>query len=241
MIPMMVDILAATGSGESHEDLRVYVEDYVMRLNGRQTIYQMIRLADEVQKRGGQAREPLEYKDQYHALLWRQVGRRVEAVRSGQTPREELTVPGSESLLQALASRGLTLYLASGTDLKYVQDELQVLGLDRCFGPHIYGALDDYQQFSKAMIIDRIIQDTGVAGEQIVAFGDGFVEIEEVKRVGGLAIGVASDEVNRSGINQWKRNRLISAGADLIIGDYRQHEELLREIFSEDDTCPVSE
>ncbi len=230
MIPMMVDILASTGSDESSDELHAYVEDYVMRLNGRQTIYQMMQLSEEVTKRGGRPLQPLDYKEQYHQLLWQQVGSRVQAVSDGQTPREEMMVPGSELLLQTLTSRGLNLYLASGTDLKYVRDELQVLGLDQYFGSHVYGALDDYKQFSKAMIIDRIIRDTGVAGEQIVAFGDGFVEIEEVKRVGGLAIGVASDEVNRAGINDWKRKRLISAGADLIIGDYRHVDDLLRKI-----------
>jgi phosphoglycolate phosphatase-like HAD superfamily hydrolase len=230
MIPMMVDILASTGSDESRDELYEYVEEYVMRLNGRQTIYQMMRLAEEVAKRGGEPLQPLEYKEQYHQLLWRQVGHRVQAVREGRLPREEMMVPGSEPLLQALVARGVTLYLASGTDLRYVRDELQVLGLEAYFGSHVYGALDDYKLFSKAMVIDRIIRDTGVAGREIVAFGDGFVEIEEVKRVGGLAVGVASNEVERSGINDWKRNRLISAGADLIIGDYRHIDELLRQI-----------
>ena len=61
------------------------------------------------------------------------------------------------------------------------------------------------------MIIEQIIRDTGVAGHRIVGFGDGFVEIEEVKKVGGLAIGVASNEETRSGINAWKRNRLITS------------------------------
>ena len=45
-----------------------------------------------------------------------------------------------------------------------------------------------------------------------------------------MAVGVASDEVARHGINQWKRNRLISAGADLIIGDYGHVDALMREL-----------
>ena len=227
MIPLMVDILAATGTDETRGELHTHVEEFVMRLNGRQTIYQMMQLAEEVSLRGGRPLEPLQYKHQYHELLWQQVGRRVEDVRSGRTPRQRMTVPGTEILLRTLAERGLTLYLASGTDLKYVQDELQVLGLDEYFGPRVYGALDDYRQFSKAMIIERIIRDTGVQGRNILGFGDGFVEIEEVKRVGGLAIGVASNEDTCEGINQWKRNRLILAGADLIIGEYLECEQLL--------------
>ena len=38
---------------------------------------------------------------------------------------------------------------------------------------------------------------------------------------------MASDEETRHGVNAWKRGRLIRAGADIIIGDYRQQDELL--------------
>ena len=88
-------------------------------------------------------------------------------------------------------------------------------------------ALDDYRSFSKAMIIERIIKDMNVGAHQLLAFGDGFVEIEETRRAGGVAVGVASDEEARQGINAWKRERLIRAGADIIVGDYRQQDELL--------------
>jgi phosphoglycolate phosphatase-like HAD superfamily hydrolase len=226
MIPMMVDVLAATGTAETREELHAAVEDYVMRLNGRQTIYQMIRLAEEVQKRGGRPRDPLEYKRAYHELLLADMGDRVGRLRSGHTPAADLTVPESHRLLAALEARGLTLYLASGTDVGYVCEEAAALQLARFFGPHIYGALDDYQNFSKALIVERILAQAGVAPHELVAFGDGFVEIQEVSRRGGLAIGVASEEERRVGINAWKRTRLIEAGAHLIVGDYRCQEEL---------------
>ncbi|HEY4311975.1 MAG TPA: HAD family hydrolase [Pirellulales bacterium] len=227
MIPMMVDVLAETGSGESREKLHEHVEEYVMRLNGKQTIYQMMQLADEVKARGATPRDPLEYKHQYHDLLWAQVGQRIDALKQGRVPPDDLTVPGSRRLLTQLRDRGVKLYLASGTDLKYVRDEVAVLGLTEFFGEHIYGALDDYRSFSKAMIIEQIIRDMNVGAHQLLAFGDGFVEIEETRRAGGVAVGVASDEEARQGINAWKRERLIRAGADIIIGDYRQQDELL--------------
>jgi phosphoglycolate phosphatase len=77
------------------------------------------------------------------------------------------------------------------------------------------------------MIIERIIAEMGVAGEELLAFGDGYVEIEETRLAGGVAIGVASEEETRQGVNAWKRNRLLRAGADVIIGDYRRQDELL--------------
>lgn len=227
MIPMMVEILAETATTESRETLHNIVEDFVMRLNGRQTIYQMMKLAEEVAARGGEPQTPLEYKHRYHDLLWQQVGGRVADVREGRVPADEMTVPGSRELLTALRQQGLVLYLASGTDLKYVLDEARILGIDGYFEGRVYGALDDYRKFSKGMIIERMIRETGVPGERIVGFGDGFVEIEEIKRVGGLAVGVASNEDSRTGINTWKRDRLIQAGADWIIGDYRALPELL--------------
>jgi beta-phosphoglucomutase-like phosphatase (HAD superfamily) len=227
MIPMMVDVLRATGSGESNDQLHERVEEFVMRLNGKQTIYQMIQLAEEVTARGGTPRDPLDYKNQYHDLLMVQVNERLAHLHSGQIASEELTVPGSRELLEALRSRGIELFLASGTDLKYVREEVELLGFTEFFGPHIYGALDDYRNFSKAMIIERMIRDMGVGGHQLLAFGDGFVEIQETRKAGGVAIGVASEEVSREGINEWKRQRLINAGADIIVGDYRRLDELL--------------
>lgn len=227
MIPMMVDVLAETGTRETRDELHEKVEEFVMRLNGRQTIYQMMQLAEEVKARGGAPREPLEYKHQYHSLLWEHVEKRIEAVKSGALTPEEASVPGAHRLLAALRDRGLPLYLASGTDLHYVQDELRTLRMDEYFGPRVYGALDRHQDFSKAMIIQQMIREMGLAGHEVLGFGDGFVEIEEIRRVGGLAVGVASEEERREGINEWKRQRLIRAGADLIIGDYRCLDELL--------------
>ncbi|MBX3414121.1 MAG: HAD family hydrolase [Pirellulales bacterium] len=227
MIPMMVEVLAETGTGETPDELHAHVEEFVMRLNGRQTIYQMIQLAEEVQARGRTPLDPLAYKHEYHERLWKQVGARVDGLRSGTLSIDEATVPNSHALLQALTDRGLELYLASGTDLKYVREEAELLDVARFFGQHIYGALDNYQDFSKQKIIDQIIHEAGVPGHQLLGFGDGFVEIEEVRRAGGVAIGVASEEETRQGVNAWKRERLIRAGADIIIGDYRSLDELL--------------
>jgi len=36
-----------------------------MSLNGKQTIYQMIQLAERIKERGGNPREPLWYKHEY--------------------------------------------------------------------------------------------------------------------------------------------------------------------------------
>jgi phosphoglycolate phosphatase-like HAD superfamily hydrolase len=233
MIPMMVAALRETGTAETEGELTASVEEFVMRLNGRQTIYQMIQLAEEVRRRGGRPLEPLAYKHRYHDLLMERIRGRLAALESGAAVPEDWTVPGSHALLEALRARGLRLYLASGTDLKYVRREAELLGLTPYFGEHIYGALDDYKNFSKQMVIERILREHGLRGEELLGFGDGFVEIEEIKRVGGVAVAVASDEVNRRGTHAWKRDRLVRAGADVVIPEYRRHERLLRYLFAE--------
>jgi len=233
MIPMMVEVLRETGTREGADELAATVEEFVMRLNGRQTIYQMIQLAEEVRRRGGQPLDPLAYKHRYHDLLMERIRSRLAALEAGTATAEEWTVPGSHTLLEELRRRGLTLYLASGTDLKYVQHEAGLLRLADYFGKHLYGALDDYRSFSKKLIIERILSEHGLRGDELLAFGDGFVEIEEVKRVGGVAVAVASEESTRRGINTWKRDRLIQAGADVVIPEYRQQKRLLRYLFAE--------
>ena len=117
--------------------------------------------------------------------------------------------------------------------MKYVRREVELLGLAPYFGERVYGALDDYQNFSKRMIIERILLDHNLRGEELLGFGDGFVEIEEVKRAGGVAVAVASDEVRRCGVNSWKRNRLVQAGADIVIPEYRRQDMLLQFLFAD--------
>src|SRR4051794_29772007 len=137
MIPMMVDVLRATGTAETEAELSGAVEEFVMRLNGRQTIYQMIQLAEEVRRRGGRPLEPLAYKHRYHDLLMQRIEGRLADLASGAARAEDWTVPGSHDLLADLQRRGLTLYLASGTDLKYVRHETELLGLTAYFGDRI--------------------------------------------------------------------------------------------------------
>jgi phosphoglycolate phosphatase-like HAD superfamily hydrolase len=228
MIPMMVEFLEETGTGESREALAQTVRQFVMELNGKQTIYQMIRLAEEIAYRGGTPLDPLAYKQEYHSRLMARIECRREALRTCAVRPEEMLVPGSLPLLSELESRGLILYLASGTDEEYVKEEVRLLGLDRYFGERVYGALRDYRSFSKAQVIERILKENAVEGSSLLGFGDGYVEIQNVREVGGTAVAVASDEARRSGRpDAWKRERLIGAGANIVIPDYQESHRLL--------------
>ena len=231
MYPYFTEVLAETPGAENPEDIRKVVVDFVDLLTGKQTIYEALRLAEEVEKRGGEPLTALEYKHEYLRRLWEQIEHRVHGLDEGTLDRELMLVPGSIELLEALRDRGLTLYLASGTDEPYVINEANKLGVTEFFDGGIYGALDSYEDFSKAMVIQKIIKDHDLAGEELLGFGDGYVEIENVKEVGGYAVGVASEELKREGINEWKRNRLTAAGADIIIPDYGQLDDLMGYLF----------
>jgi phosphoglycolate phosphatase-like HAD superfamily hydrolase len=228
MVPMFVEMLPRNGD-ETDADLRRLAYDDIMRLNGKQTIFQMIQLAERIAQRGGSPREPLWYKHEYLRRLEQRIGDRLEGLRSGRIRPDDLLVHGSRQLLEKLSARGFTLYLASGTDEPPVKAEAELLDVARYFGPRIYGARDDYQSFSKQMVIDRILRDNAIAGERLLAFGDGYVEIENTKTVGGLAVAVASDEANNGSgrMDPWKRQRLLGVGADVVIPDYRDAEALL--------------
>ena len=234
MVPMMVDILLRAPDHEAEADVRACVVEFVDRLTGKQTIYQMLQLREEVARRGGEPLEALEYKRVYHDLLWERIKDRVAGLKAGHLAPDDLMVPGARELLVALRERGVAVYLASGTDIAYVRDEAAALGVADLFDGGIYGALDDWESFSKEMIINQILESHGLSGDELVVFGDGYVEIENGHRVGGLAVGVASDEARRAGVDEWKRSRLIGAGANLIVPEFRELDRLLAYLFGEE-------
>ncbi len=231
MVPMMVEILLELKTGESEEEIRTIVRDWVDRLTGKQTIYQMIELAHQIELRGGQPQDPLYYKRRYLDLLHCKIAGRLEDLRSGNVAPERHLVPGSRDLLIALRERGLSLYLASGTDQDLVREEARLLDVDKYFDGGVYGALDDYKSFSKKLLIQQLLAKPGLACTTILGFGDGYVEIENVKEANGVAIGVATDEPDCRSVDEWKRGRLAGAGADIIIANFECRPALFDLIF----------
>jgi phosphoglycolate phosphatase-like HAD superfamily hydrolase len=228
MVPMFVEMLPKLADETEKQRCQLCCDD-IMRLNGKQTIYQMIQLAERIKERGGRPKEPLWYKREYLRRLDERIRSRIEGIRNGALQRDNFLVHGARPFLETLCRRNLPLYLASGTDEVFVREETELLDLTHYFGKHIYGAQDDYKSFSKKMVIECILRENKIPGEQLLAFGDGYVEIENTKEVGGLAVAVASDEAhNGSGrMDEWKRQRLLGVGADVLIPDFRDAETLL--------------
>ena len=234
MIPYFTGELAACpGVGDmTREAIAEEARDFIYMNTGKQTIYQCIELAERVRKLGGNPMEPLEYKAEYHLRLSLRIAGRIAELEQNPYTAVNHAVPGSFEFLRALHDRGVIMYLASGTDEKYVFREAALLGVDSFFAG-IYGAQDDYTSFSKKMVIDRIIRENKLSGSELVGFGDGYVEIENIKSAGGFACAVATDEVRRSGVDQWKRNRLKDSGADIVIPDFSQTPRLMDYLFEE--------
>ena len=230
MVGMMVDLLRPLPGAqhESIEELRAIVVQYVQQLTGEPTIAQMRRLCEEMAKRGGEPLSAEAYQQQFLNQLDAAIESRLDAVEAGHKTIEELLVPGAAELLQRLAARNVALWLASGTAHDCVVRELEVLGLHAWFGRCVFGSVPPPGVFSKAAVIQQMLQEHNLTGRQIVGIGDGFVEIAAIAKAGGLAIGVASNEATREGIDAEKRRWLIEAGAHIIIGDYRHSDELLQ-------------
>lgn len=226
MIPYFIEVLKETPEAESDEEIQEIVTTFVDKLTGKQTIFQCMKLKEEVEKRGGKAENPGVYKKEYLRRLMVHIHDRLEELRAGGDP-EKYLVPGSLSLIQKLKEKGYYLYLASGTDEEDVLEEARLLGLDKYFGKEIHGAHADQTECSKEMVIREILQTQGLTGEELVSFGDGFVEIELVKNIGGYPIGVATDEIRKKGINERKRKRLLEAGAEVIIPDFEESDKLV--------------
>ena len=226
MIPYFIEVLSQTPKAEDYKSIEEIVTTFVDRLTGKQTIFQCIQLDEEVAQRGGAKTDPGIYKAEYLRRLRIRIKNRLEELQEGGDSQKYL-VPGSIRFLELLQKSGYHLYLASGTDEPDVLAEAKLLGLDRYFGKHIYGARDNETACSKETVIKQIVKDNNLTGSELVSFGDGFVEIELVAGIGGYAVGVATDEVRRQGINQHKRKRLLEAGAAMIIPDFSDGEKLV--------------
>ncbi len=181
MVPMMVEILAETKSGETEKQLTDIVVEFVGRLTGKQTMYQMIELAEKVEKRGGKPLEPLRVQE---ACTWtacmKKIEHRIEELRQGRASPEKYLVPGSRALLEGLARPRLQDVPAPAARTTSTWPKRpDLLDVTRYFDGGVYGALDDYKSFSKAILIKRIITSAEAKGEELLGFGDGYVEIEK--------------------------------------------------------------
>ena len=241
MVPQYVEVLIETpqeqaqiaqlGEAQVRIALENLAREIINCLTGKQAIYHMIELADQVKGRGGTPKMPQEYKDTYDAKLLKRINYRRQGLQDGIYDPHDWIVPGSNQFVAEMVKRGCLCYLASGSDAEFVVEEAGLLGLSPLFGDRIYGAIRDYQKYSKEMVIRRILKENRLSGEELLVVGDSVVEIGIAREVGAVIIGVNSTEKNKYEMNANKRDRLIAAGAQLLIPDFRDYQVILDYLF----------
>ena len=83
MIPMMVEALLGTPDHEPDAEVEGVVRGFVTQLTGKQTIYQMMRLCEEISKRGGDSLPASDYKQLYLDRLDRHISSRKDMLNTG--------------------------------------------------------------------------------------------------------------------------------------------------------------
>ncbi|MES1256773.1 MAG: HAD family hydrolase [Acidobacteriota bacterium] len=220
MLDMMMETLAPLGDPVA---LRAEAEEYVARLTGKDTVHQMLAFAAHVTALGGKALSGLEYRREFFARTAGRQAARLREVEQGRMAPDGLLVPGARALLEALQSRGLRVWLASGTAHDDIVREARLLDIERYFDD-IHGSAPD--RLSKSELLEHIVAG-GIPAEAILMFGDGQVEIEVTRAAGGTAVGVATDERECLTVDPGKRSWLIGAGADYIVPNFLDPGELL--------------
>jgi phosphoglycolate phosphatase-like HAD superfamily hydrolase len=232
MIPMMIEMIC--NGNPPISKIEEEVREYVDYSTGILTIKQMQWLTEAIRRHGitKQVKNSYHYKRIYNERLLRRIEKRREKLRSGDLKTKDLVIKGAQDFLHSLKKHGVKMYLVSGTDHQYVLQEALALRVDHYFNGNIYGAFDNTEAFTKEKIIQRILNENNLQGNELMVAGDGPVEIRNAKSRNALAIGVASDEVKRQGLNPRKRKRLIEAGADIIIPDFTKNNELIKFLFN---------
>jgi rfaE bifunctional protein kinase chain/domain len=241
MAPVMMKAILGdryqTADEGLYQKVRRHVLEYIDQSTGIQTLVQMEALVGMVRKFGlvpaERVLDRFGYKKLYNDALMEVVNERIAKLHRGQLDVSDFTIKGGVEFARTLRQRGVTLYLASGTDHADVVAESTALGFADLFNGGIYGATGDIDSCSKKMVLDRILAENHLRGPELAVFGDGPVELRECRKRDGIAIGVASDEIRRHGLNPDKRARLIKAGAHLIVPDFSQSPELLRLLFGQ--------
>lgn len=226
MIPLMIESIG--GGQPVPAAVQAEVAAYVDHSTGILTIKQMQWLAEAVRRYGwaGQPRTALEYKQIYNERISEPVRVRLQGLNGSQAERDRLLIAGARDFLKTLAARGVTLFLASGTDHEYVAAEADVLDISHFFGGRIYGARGASETDTKEAVIGRILSENNLAGQQLLVVGDGPVEIRCARQVGAVGLGVTADEDTRCTLDPRKHARLVAAGADLLVTHFSPAIEL---------------
>lgn len=230
MAPFMKECIRGDAQLESEEEAALDrgIKDYIDESTGIQTVYQMRWLSESVRRMGrnGSVLDEWAYKAEYNRRLLERVEVRLSMLEKGEERRENYLMKGALPFLKALQERDVAMLVASGTDHPDVLREAEALGVADFFQT-IAGAPVGKAECSKEKVLAELMDNSGLSARQLAVIGDGKVEIGLARQRGVLALGLASDERRREGVNPVKLARLEAAGADWIAGDFQNMEEWL--------------
>ena len=223
----------------AHKDAEKSVIEDIEKTIGIPTYMQMKRLVEMIEKSGhnGAHHDPKLFKDVYNNSLVSMVESRRSQIRNGEISMEDLRIKGSVELLEEL-SKMLTdgIYLATGSDVDAIKESVDYLGFskffptDRIAGAGSLGPEDD----AKEAVINKMLTEYGIKGNQLLTFGDGFPEILHTHLAGGISVGVLTrdhsyyEHLGHFTIEQ-KEQRLRNAGAHIIVRNpYQNIPELIK-------------
>lgn len=223
---IMVEVLRGhwpARADEPPEDVDSLLLSEILSLNGKSTIFQLIRFVELARQRGAEPPTAESLCDEYQRRLDAAIAERTARIRQAEARPDDYVVHAGRAVLEHLHRQGVHLAILSSTVEHRVREEAELLGIAPFFGDRICGGTGDPTQFSKRDVFQRLLDETGSAGENLLSFGDGPTEIVHTKELGGLAIAVCSDEnENGSGrFDRHKKEQLLAAGADAAIPDYR--------------------
>jgi len=225
MEKMMIEILSTCRNDTSN--IKQEIKQYISDSTGIQTIYQMKWLKRKVKeyKPNQKALDCWEYKKTYNNRLKRIVNARIEKIKKKEKLPFNYLIKGSKKFIEKLYQMNYEMMVVSGTDHPDVIRETKILGVNKYF-KKISGAPVNQVDDSKKKVINQLINERDLHGSELLIIGDGKVEISLGAKKGAITLGIASNEDKVKGINEWKRIRLIQAGADAISGDFNNIDEI---------------
>ncbi len=191
MEPMMLKAILgpafATVSRELHQKVAEDVRVFIDRTTGIQTLAQMKGLIALVQEYGFVRRIRFSMSTATRrftiAAFWRWFRPACRRSSAAELNSYDYEIKGAQNLLQTLHAAGVKLYLASGTDEADVKAEAAVMGYVDCFTGGIHGAVGDLKVEAKRVVLERIIKEGHLSGDDLVVVGDGPVEMREAASV----------------------------------------------------------
>ncbi len=222
----MYEMIAGNNEMDN-EKLIKEIKTYIDESMGVQTIYQMQWLKERVIKEGRtQALDIWDYKRGYNILLIDKVRSKIKKIFSNDLIPNDFRIKGSFEFIKELYEKGYKLYIASGTDHEDVVKEMRSLEVFEYF-EKVKGAPSNKIQCPKESIVSYLLEDLKYKGNEVLIIGDGKVEIQLARKIGGKAIGMATEEKESLTINERKRKKLIEAGANIIIPNFLAKDKII--------------